>query len=159
MEQVYKNPVKEDEHWSSTALAIVLFWIVFTFVIFPAFDHLTGTRPHSFGENAIRLLVSEDRPPNQQPSFIYSKRERALRNSLGSMRMAINRFHENRGKYPATLNQLVQENYLSKVPKDPFSKKVDWNYSSKTGTIHSKSKNNHIRIFGPFIRWSHYSDW
>ena len=46
-------------------------------------------------------------------------RETALRDTLAAMRGAIAKFHEDNGRYPGTLEELVPK-YLRQVPADPM---------------------------------------
>lgn len=48
-------------------------------------------------------------------------REVALRESLGVMREAIDKFQGDTGKYPADLDELVARRYLRGVPVDPLT--------------------------------------
>jgi general secretion pathway protein G len=49
-------------------------------------------------------------------------REATLRQDLSVMREAIDRFLGDRGRYPATLDELVEMRYLRAVPDDPVTK-------------------------------------
>lgn len=49
-------------------------------------------------------------------------KEDVLREDLYVMRDAIDKFYADRGKYPDSLEELVTERYLRKVPVDPFTK-------------------------------------
>jgi len=48
-------------------------------------------------------------------------KEDVLREDLYVMRDAIDKFYADRGRYPDTLDELVTERYLRKVPVDPFT--------------------------------------
>lgn len=48
-------------------------------------------------------------------------KEDVLKEDLYLMRDAIDKFLSDRGHYPATLDELVTERYLRKVPIDPFT--------------------------------------
>lgn len=48
-------------------------------------------------------------------------REKALLTSLTGMRDAIDQFAADRGRYPDSLQELVQERYLRAVPEDPMT--------------------------------------
>ena len=51
-------------------------------------------------------------------------KEDVLREDLYVMRDAIDKFYADRGKYPDSLEELVTERYLRKVPVDPFTQSV-----------------------------------
>lgn len=48
-------------------------------------------------------------------------KEDVLREDLYVMRDAIDKFYADRGKYPDSLEELVTERYLRRVPVDPFT--------------------------------------
>jgi general secretion pathway protein G len=62
--------------------------------------------------------------PNYQIGVIKA-REAVLRENLYSIRRTIDHFSADQGKYPDTLDELVEKKYLPFVPKDPFTKKSD----------------------------------
>jgi general secretion pathway protein G len=51
--------------------------------------------------------------------------ETALRADLYEMRKSIDNFYADKQRYPADLKELVPH-YLRKIPKDPITKKEDW---------------------------------
>lgn len=51
----------------------------------------------------------------------------ALSSSLRTMRESIDRFHEDKGRYPQNLEELVEEKYLREIPLDPITdSKTTW---------------------------------
>ena len=54
-------------------------------------------------------------------SQIYA-REAVLKEDLFRLRDAIDQFYADKGQYPSTLDALVSDGYLRKVPDDPFTK-------------------------------------
>jgi len=48
-------------------------------------------------------------------------KEQALATSLGVMREAIDRFTADKGRYPESLDELVQARYIRAVPEDPIT--------------------------------------
>ena len=48
-------------------------------------------------------------------------RENALKQSLNVMREAIDKFHGDLGRYPASLEEMVEKRYLRKIPPDPIT--------------------------------------
>jgi general secretion pathway protein G len=48
-------------------------------------------------------------------------KEDVLREDLYVMRDAIDKFYADRSRYPETLDELVKERYLRKIPVDPFT--------------------------------------
>lgn len=47
-------------------------------------------------------------------------RAAALKDNLATMRKAIDKFHEDQGRYPRTLQELVP-NYIPRIPPDPVT--------------------------------------
>lgn len=48
-------------------------------------------------------------------------RENSLRSSLAVMRQAIDQFAADRGRYPGSLQELVEQRYLRQLPEDPIT--------------------------------------
>lgn len=64
--------------------------------------------------------------PNYQWGIIRA-REAVLLEDLYLMRTTIDQYHADQGKYPETLQELVdnKNKYLREIPKDPFTKSKD----------------------------------
>jgi general secretion pathway protein G len=54
-------------------------------------------------------------------SQVYA-REAVLKEDLFRMRDAIDQYYADKGQYPSTIDALVSDGYLRKVPEDPFTK-------------------------------------
>ena len=54
-------------------------------------------------------------------SVTYS-RESVLKEDLFRLRDAIDQYYADKGQYPSTLDALVSDGYLRKLPEDPFTK-------------------------------------
>jgi general secretion pathway protein G len=52
-------------------------------------------------------------------------REAALRQDLYTFRTCIDQYFADKGKYPASMETLVEEGYLRKIPVDPFTNSAD----------------------------------
>jgi general secretion pathway protein G len=52
-------------------------------------------------------------------------REAALKENLYQMRKLINQYLVDKGKYPQSLQTLVDEEYLYRIPVDPMTKSTD----------------------------------
>jgi general secretion pathway protein G len=62
------------------------------------------------------------------PRYIHQvehARETTLRSTLKVMRESIDKFYGDQGRYPASLDELVDRNYLKSVPIDPMTEKRD----------------------------------
>jgi general secretion pathway protein G len=57
---------------------------------------------------------------------ILAAREAVLAEDLYQLRDLIDQYYIDKGRYPPTLEALVEEGYLRKVPSDPFTGVADW---------------------------------
>ncbi len=48
-------------------------------------------------------------------------REVVLRQDLAHMRVAIDQYHADRGKYPDSIEELAEKQYLKSIPRDPMT--------------------------------------
>ena len=63
--------------------------------------------------------------PNYQVAIIQS-REAVLKENLFRMRDLIDQYYVDKGQYPPSLETLVEEGYLRKLPEDPVTRGADW---------------------------------
>jgi general secretion pathway protein G len=63
--------------------------------------------------------------PNYKNAIIQAK-EAVLREDLYRFRDLIDQYQADKGKYPASLEALVEDGYLRKIPIDPFTRQADW---------------------------------
>ena len=56
---------------------------------------------------------------------IDRSKEAALQENLATLRQALDKYQDDTGKYPNTLEDLVNARYLRKVPLDPVTESVD----------------------------------
>ena len=80
------------------------------------------------------------------------------------MNDAIDQYYADRGQYPATIDALVSEGYMRKVPVDPITNQADWqtvpsepdpnNPTAPPGIYTVKSASDATAIDG-----TKYSDW
>jgi general secretion pathway protein G len=59
---------------------------------------------------------------SQYRSSVIHSREAVLKEDLFRLRDAIDQYYADKGQYPSSLDGLVSEGYLRKVPDDPFTK-------------------------------------
>ena len=101
----------------------------------------------------------------QYRNSIQLAQESTLKTNLVRMRDAIDQYYADKGKYPASLDALVTDHYLRKVPEDPFTKSADtWqtvpaepdpaNPSAEPGIFDVKSGAQ-----GQGMDGSNFSDW
>jgi general secretion pathway protein G len=63
--------------------------------------------------------------PNYRWGLIKAK-ESVLRENLYNFRSTIDQFYADQGKFPDSLQELVDKRYLREIPKDPFTSTRDW---------------------------------
>jgi general secretion pathway protein G len=101
----------------------------------------------------------------QYRNSVVAAREATLKTDLFRMRDAIDQYYADKGKYPSTLDSLVSEGYMRKIPEDPISKSTDsWqtvpaepdpnNPSAEAGVYDVKSGAQGTALDG-----SSYSEW
>jgi general secretion pathway protein G len=71
----------------------------------------------------VALLVSIAAP--RYVASVERARETSLQASLTTMRQAIDQFAADRGRYPQSLDELVDARYLRHVPEDPMTARRD----------------------------------
>lgn len=71
----------------------------------------------------ISLMVAVAAP--RYVDRLEDAREAALRENLKVMRVAIDRFQADIGRFPKDLDELVDRRYLSTVPVDPVTERRD----------------------------------
>lgn len=62
--------------------------------------------------------------PNYKWGIIRAK-EAVLRENLYNMRTTIDQFYADQGKFPDSLQEMVDKKYLRALPKDPFTNQTD----------------------------------
>ena len=73
--------------------------------------------------------------PSYQRSVIKA-REAVLMEDLYQMRRAIDAYFADNGKYPESLEALVEAKYLRDIPRDPFTSAQDsWELEAPTPTV------------------------
>ena len=71
----------------------------------------------------VALLLSLALP--RYFNHLESARETILKQDLAVMRDAIDKYHSDRGRYPDSLDELVNTRYLRSVPVDPLTERPD----------------------------------
>ena len=96
---------------------------------------------------------------------VVRAQEAVLREDLFRMRDVIDQFYADRQKYPQSLEELVEGQYLRAIPKDPFTGSADtWqlveaepdpaNPAAQLGIVNVKSGSEKTALDG-----SKYSEW
>ena len=89
----------------------------------------TGRRARESGFTIIELMIvlsiivilTTMGMTQYRQSVIYA-REGVLKTDLFRMRDAIDQYYADKGQYPSTLDALVSDGYVRKIPEDPFTK-------------------------------------
>lgn len=63
--------------------------------------------------------------PQYKNAIVVSK-EAVLRENLFRLRDLIDQYQADKGKYPGSLEALVEDGYLRKMPIDPMTGQADW---------------------------------
>ena len=101
----------------------------------------------------------------QYRNSITRTQEATLKTNLFRMRDAIDQYYADKARYPASLDALVSEGYMRRIPEDPFTKSADtWqtvpaepdpgNSSADPGIYDVKSGAQ-----GSALDGTNYSDW
>jgi general secretion pathway protein G len=101
----------------------------------------------------------------QYKNGVVRAQEAVLREDLFRMRDVIDQFYADRQKYPQSLEELVEGQYLRAIPKDPFTGSADtWqpveaepdpaNPAAELGIVDVKSGSEKTALDG-----SKYSEW
>jgi len=79
----------------------------------------------------IGILVSMAVPTYR--GIVKRARETVLRHNLYVLRDCIDQYYADKGKYPDSLDALVSDGYLRKLPMDPMTAQPKWNEVAYTG--------------------------
>jgi general secretion pathway protein G len=72
----------------------------------------------------IGILVGLALP--EYKNAVRKGREAALKEDLFQFRKLIDQYYQDKSRYPASLQTLVDEGYLRKIPADPITNMTDW---------------------------------
>jgi general secretion pathway protein G len=101
--------------------------------------------------------------PNFRVSIIQA-REAVLKEDLFRLRDLLDQYYADKGKYPESLESLVEAGYLKKLPADPLTGQADWvtvpaepdpaNPADVGGVFDVKSASTAIALDGtPYAEW------
>jgi general secretion pathway protein G len=74
---------------------------------------------------ALIAILAAMALPNYRVAIIQS-REAVLSENLFRLRDLIDQYYVDKGQYPPSIETLVEEGYLRKLPEDPFTRSSDW---------------------------------
>ena len=81
----------------------------------------------------ILIMLSFAVPAYRQA--ILKAKETALKDDLFTLRRTIDEFTYDKKRAPQSLDELVQERYLVKIPADPMTNKADWDPTMEVDPI------------------------
>lgn len=81
----------------------------------------------------IGLLVGVALPTYRSASV--KAREAVLKENLYILRRLIDQYAQDKGKYPASLQALVQDSYIRTIPIDPMTHQADWYEQREQPTV------------------------
>jgi general secretion pathway protein G len=101
----------------------------------------------------------------QYKSSVVFAKESVLKQDLFRMRDAIDQYYADKNQYPSTLDALVSDGYMRKIPEDPFTRSTTtWqtvpaepdpnNPSAEAGVYDIKSGSDQTALDG-----TRYSEW
>jgi len=73
----------------------------------------------------IMIILLSVAIPTYQRSVMHAK-ETVLKENLWQMRKAIDQYASDKGKYPQSLESLIEGKYLREMPVDPILDKAEW---------------------------------
>lgn len=85
---------------------------------------MKGQRGFTLMELMVVMAIVASLLTLAMPRYFHSverSKEAVLRQDLSTMRDAIDKFFADRGRYPATLEELAQKRYLRTIPADPIT--------------------------------------
>ena len=73
-------------------------------------------------------------------------RQTVLSENLWQMRRAIDQFRADKGKLPASIEELVENEYLREVPVDPTSDKTEWDEVKGADSLNPDSDEGLVNV-------------
>jgi general secretion pathway protein G len=70
---------------------------------------------------ALLMILAAMGMAQYKGSLVHA-REAVLKEDLFGMRDAIDQYYADKGQYPGTLDALVSDGYMRKIPEDPFTR-------------------------------------
>jgi general secretion pathway protein G len=100
----------------------------------------------------------------QYKMAIIQSREAVLSENLFHLRDLIDQYYADKGKYPASIQALVDDGYLRRVPVDPITRSANWvevaaepdpdQLDAEGGIVDVKSASEEVSLAGtPYNEW------
>lgn len=110
----------------------------------------------------IVIILAAIALPQYQRTIMHA-REAVLRDDLYKMRSLLDQYAADKGKLPASLEDLITEHYMREVPVDPITGEKDWTVetgedpnstSGESGVINVRSASPDTSSEGtPYSEW------
>lgn len=108
---------------------------------------------------AILALLVTMATPRYIDRFDKAK-ETLLKQELQTVRESIDKFYADEGKFPDTLEELVEKKYLNKLPHDPITEKSDtWEIVAPTDDFEGNVSDIHSGSSAQAADGSPYASW
>ena len=94
---------------------------------------LTGCNPTDQSAQSNRPMTNDGAFGQYVGGLAQAKQDAGKTVDVASLREEIRLFQVDKGRYPASLDELVQDNYIKKIPDAPYRMKID--YNPETGDV------------------------
>jgi general secretion pathway protein G len=87
-------------------------------------------------------------------------KESLLKQELQTVRESIDKFYADEGRFPESLEELVEKKYINKMPYDPITEKTDtWVTDAPTGGMEGNVADLHSGALSDAADGSPYASW
>ena len=91
---------------------------------------------------------------------IDKTKEATLKQDLSSLRESIDKYYADNGKYPNTLDDLVEHKYIRKLPVDPITEQTTtWVFTPPEPPLEGEIYDIHSGSKAVAKDGTHYEDW
>ena len=91
---------------------------------------------------------------------IERAKDAALKHDLSTLRESIDKFYADKGQYPKTLEDLVEDKYIRQLPTDPITEKTStWIFTPPEPPLEGDIYDIHSGAAGVAKDGTKYSDW
>jgi general secretion pathway protein G len=91
---------------------------------------------------------------------IERAKEATLKQSLMTMRDGIDKYYADNGKYPESIEALVEAKYINKLPEDPITElKTTWQIVAPEPPLEGEVYDVHSGAEGVAMDGTKYSEW
>jgi general secretion pathway protein G len=111
---------------------------------------------------SLIAILSAIALPNYRVALI-SAREAVLKEDLYRFRDLIDQYYADKGRYPGSLESMVEDGYMRRIPNDPMTGGADWvtvaaeaepGTEEEPGVYDVKSASENVSLSGtPYAEW------